>query len=290
MFKKLFALFFIVVLVGLTHGTFAQTEPLDLIPPTDANPHQIRRNEIVYATNRHNEKGDFDIWIMNADGSDQHKLLGDPEWDEIEADVSETGEYLAYTRCEINRHLPEFCEFHVLSYPELEPVASHNNVVPNGGIEWVVGNVVYSVQGPENLITRTFAGRSELEGMTDWPRAIHPAIDGDFLIAYELDEWTRTESGKMAINMTSPTIGAGDSEVLGTCEYPSGVTYLCTYHTIMQTFSSPQELKGSDFEMAFGGEGLTGENMLTGLVFRRDDRIWWVKYDLTGEICLTCDE
>src|SRR5262249_14088937 len=44
--------------------------------------------------------GDIQIWLMNADGSDQHQLVDDPGWADFMSAWSPDGSRIAFARCD----------------------------------------------------------------------------------------------------------------------------------------------------------------------------------------------
>lgn len=92
---------------------------------------------IVYISN---VSGNFAIWVMDADGSHQHRLLGTPGFDYFGPRFSPDGSQLVFTRCNVAPGFPEYCHIDVAN-------ADGSNVAQIVGGHRNNGNAAFSPDG-----------------------------------------------------------------------------------------------------------------------------------------------
>ncbi len=67
---------------------------------------------IVYVSN---VSGNFEIWMMNADGSGQRRVAGTSGWDYFTPRWSPDGAQLAFSRCNVTLGFPLYCDLDVMN-------------------------------------------------------------------------------------------------------------------------------------------------------------------------------
>lgn len=91
-----------------------------------------------------NVSGNFAIWVMNADGSHQHPLLGASGFDYFQPRFSPDGSQLVFTRCNVQAGFTEYCDIDIANADgshAVRLVGGHRNngdaaFSPDG--DWVV--------------------------------------------------------------------------------------------------------------------------------------------------------
>jgi Tol biopolymer transport system component len=68
--------------------------------------------KIVYESN---QSGDYRIWMMNADGSGQRRLTGDPGFADLEPAWSPDGKRILFSRCDDHLGFITFCDLEVVN-------------------------------------------------------------------------------------------------------------------------------------------------------------------------------
>jgi Tol biopolymer transport system component len=68
--------------------------------------------KIVYESN---QSGDYRIWVMNADGSGQRRLTGDPGFADLEPAWSPDGKRILFSRCDDHLGFITFCDLEVVN-------------------------------------------------------------------------------------------------------------------------------------------------------------------------------